>query len=142
LTIFAAVLCAERGIMSHLLLRGEQPEILTGYNLMSTIYGNVTYVPRNVYANREEMLKSYAESVAGNNGSVLWFSDIIQASLTNELSTSPNFMQMEASQSEGNHRQKILIVNEGAGDSVALLGNGKLEFEKQQSISLGTFSLY
>jgi len=128
--------------MSHLLLRGEQPEILTGYNLMSTIYGNVTYVPRNVYANREEMLKSYAESVAGNSGYVLWFSDIIQASSTNKLSTSPNFMPMDASRSEGNHLQKILIVNEGAGDSVALLGNGKLEFEKQQSISLGTFSLY
>lgn len=141
MTTFAAVLCAERGIVSHLLLRGEQPEILTGYNLMSTIYGNVTYVPRNVYANREEMLKNYAESVAGNSGSVLWFSDIIQASSTNELSTS-NFMQTDASRSEGNHLQKILIVNEGAGDSVALLGNGKLEFEKQQSISLGTFSLY
>lgn len=136
-TAAIAVLCAERGIMSHLLLRGEQPEILTGYNLMSTIYGNVTYVPRNVYSNREEMLKSYAESVAGNNGSVLWFSDIIQASLTNELSTSPNFMQMEASQSEGNHRQKILIVNEGAGDSVALLGIIRLVQYLSQNHLLG-----
>lgn len=127
--------------MSHLLLRGEQPEILTGYNLMSTIYGNVTYVPRTIYANREDMLKSYANSVAGNSGSVMLFSDIIQASSNTELSTSPNFMQMNASRSEENHLQKILIVNEGAGDSVALLGNVKLEFEKQQCISLGTFSL-
>ncbi|XP_020215472.1 D-cysteine desulfhydrase 2, mitochondrial isoform X2 [Cajanus cajan] len=121
-TAAIAVLCAERGIVSHLLLRGEQPEILTGYNLMSTMYGNVTYVPRTVYANREEMLKSYANSVAGNNGSVLWFSDIIQASSASELSTSPNFMQMDVSRSEGNHLRKILVVNEGAGDSVALLG--------------------
>ncbi|KAK7251010.1 hypothetical protein RIF29_33867 [Crotalaria pallida] len=37
------VLCAEKRIVSHLLLRGEQPEILTGYNLISTIYGNVHY---------------------------------------------------------------------------------------------------
>lgn len=127
--------------MSHLLLRGEQPEILTGYNLMSTIYGNVTYVPRTIYANREDMLKNYARSVAGNSGSVLWFSDIIHASSTAESSTSPNFMQMDASRSEGNHLQKILVVNEGAGDSVALLGNGKLKFAKQQCISLGSFSL-
>lgn len=89
---------------------------------MSTIYGNVTYVPRTIYANREDMLKSYAKSVAGNHGSVHWFSDIIQAS--------SNFMQMDVSTSEGNHLQKILIVNEGAGDSVALLGNQKMEFEK------------
>jgi hypothetical protein len=37
-------------------------------------------------------------------------------------------MQTDASRSdssEGNHLQKILIVNEGAGDSVALLGNEK-----------------
>lgn len=133
---FAAVLCAERGIMSHLLLRGEQPEILTGYNLMSTIYGNVTYVPRTIYANREDMLKNYATSVAGNSGSVLWFSDIIQASSAAESSTSPNLMQMDACRSEGNHLQKILVVNEGAGDSVALLGNTKFKFEKQQCIYL------
>lgn len=113
--------------MSHLLLRGEQPEILTGYNLMSTIYGNVTYVPRTIYAGREDMLKSYAKSVAGNNGSVLWFSDIIQASSTTELSTSPNFMQMDVIRSEGNNLRKVLIVNEGAGDSVALLGNEKMD---------------
>ncbi|CAL0333122.1 unnamed protein product [Lupinus luteus] len=121
-TAALAVLCAERGIASHLLLRGEQPEILSGYNLMSTIYGNVTYVPRNVYANREDMLKSYAKSVAGNNGSVICFSDIIQASSTSELPSSPNFMQMDVSRSEGNNVRKILIVNEGAGDSVALVG--------------------
>lgn len=124
-------MCAERGIVSHLLLRGEQPEILTGYNLMSSMYGNVTYVGRTVYANREEMLKSYAESVAGNNGSVLWFGDIIETSSATELSTSPNFMQMDVSRSEGNHQRKILVVNEGAGDSVALLGNEKMEFQKQ-----------
>ncbi|XP_061350270.1 D-cysteine desulfhydrase 2, mitochondrial-like isoform X2 [Gastrolobium bilobum] len=114
-TAAIAVLCAEKGILSHLLLRGEQPEILTGYNLMSTIYGNVTYVPRTIYANREDMLKCYANSVADNNGSVLWFNDIIQASSTTELSTSPNFVQMDESGSEGNHLRKILIVNEGAG---------------------------
>ncbi|KAG2406833.1 D-cysteine desulfhydrase [Vigna angularis] len=121
-TAAVAVLCAERGIVSHLLLRGEQPEILTGYNLISSMYGNVTYVPRTIYANREEMLKSYAESVAGNNGSVLWLGDIIEPSSATELSTSPNFMQMDVSRSEGNHRRNILVVKEGAGDSVALLG--------------------
>lgn len=136
-TAAIAVLCAERGIVSHLLLRGEQPEILTGYNLMSTIYGNVTYVPRTIYASREDMLKSYAKSVAGNNGSVLWFSDIIQASSTTELSTSPNFMQMDVSRSEGNNQRKVLIVNEGAGDSVALLGVVRLVQYLSQNHLLG-----
>ena len=106
---------------------------------MSTMYGNVTYVPRTFYANREEMLKSYAESVAGNDGFALWFGDIVQAFSTIELSTSPNSMQMDVSRSKGSHL-KILVSNEGAGDSVALLGNEKMEFPKQQLISLGTFS--
>ncbi|CAI8611514.1 unnamed protein product [Vicia faba] len=136
-TAAIAVLCAERGITSHLLLRGEQPEILTGYNLMSTIYGNVTYVPRTMYANREEMLKNYARSVAGNNGAFLWFNDIIQASSTGELSTSQNFTKMDASRSERNHLQKILVVNEGAGDSVALLGIIRLVQYLSQNHLLG-----
>ncbi|KAL2318883.1 hypothetical protein Fmac_032759 [Flemingia macrophylla] len=123
-TAAIAVLCAEKGIVSHLLLRGEQPEILTGYNLMSTMYGNVTYVPRTVYANREEMLKSYANSVAGNNGSVLWFAISFKLPQRIDLFISPNFMQMDVSRSEGSHLRKILVVNEGAGDSVALLGKG------------------
>ncbi|KAG5106141.1 hypothetical protein JHK82_043111 [Glycine max] len=93
---------------------------------MSTMYGNVTYVPRTFYANREEMLKSYAESVAGNDGFALWFGDIVQAFSTIELSTSPNSMQMDVSRSKGSHL-KILVSNEGAGDSVALLGNEKME---------------
>ncbi|KAL2320227.1 hypothetical protein Fmac_029196 [Flemingia macrophylla] len=89
-TAAIAVLCAERGIVSHLLLRGDQPEILTGYNLMSTMYGNVTYVPR--------------------------------TSLQRiDLSISPNFLQMDVSRSKGSHLRKILVINEGAGDSVALL---------------------
>ncbi|KAL5171156.1 D-cysteine desulfhydrase 2, mitochondrial [Glycine soja] len=136
-TAAIAVLCAERGIVSHLLLRGEQPEILTGYNLMSTMYGNVTYVPRTVYANREEMLKSYAESVAGNDGSVLWFGDIVQASSATELFTDPNFMQMDVSRSEENHLRKILVVSEGAGDSVALLGVIRLVQYLSQNHLLG-----
>ncbi|KAG4947048.1 hypothetical protein JHK87_043055 [Glycine soja] len=93
---------------------------------MSTMYGNVTYVPRTFYANREEMLKSYAESVAGNDGFALWFGDIVQAFSTIELSTSPNSMQMDVSRSKGSHL-KILVSNEGAGDSVALLGNEKMD---------------
>lgn len=103
------------------------------------MYGNVTYVPRNFYANREEMLKSYAESVAGNDSSVLWFGDIVQSSSATELFTDPNFMQMDVSRSEENHLRKILVVNEGAGDSVALLGNEKMEFQKT-TMNSGTFS--
>ncbi|KDO82137.1 hypothetical protein CISIN_1g012606mg [Citrus sinensis] len=112
----------ERGLKSHLLLRGEQPQILTGYNLISTIYGKVTYVPRTHYAHRIEMLKSYANLVAGNNGDVVWCNEIFEASLTAQKSRASCLGQMDAHKGIDNCRKKVLIVNEGAGDAVALLG--------------------
>lgn len=120
--VFPAVSCAERRIKSHLLLRGEQPQIQTGYNLISTMYGNVTYVPRSIYASREKMLKSHADRVAGSSGNVIWLDDILEASLT-QKSDSLNFMQKDAN---GRYfSRNVVIVNEGAGDVVALLGNWK-----------------
>lgn len=117
-----AVSCAERGLKSHLLLRGEQPQILTGYNLISTIYGKVTYVPRTHYAHRIEMLKSYANLVAGNNSDVVWCNEIFEASLTAQKSRASCLGQMDAHKGIDNCQKKVLIVNEGAGDAVALLG--------------------
>ncbi|XP_065873114.1 D-cysteine desulfhydrase 2, mitochondrial isoform X2 [Euphorbia lathyris] len=114
--LLVAVSCAEAGIKSHLLLRGEQPEVLTGYNLISTLYGNVTYVPRHIYAHRESMLKSHANTVAGNAGHILWCDDILA---TNGSSSALNMKQMDGLE---NYQKKVLIVNEGAGDTVALLG--------------------
>ncbi|KAL5552729.1 hypothetical protein UlMin_040130 [Ulmus minor] len=114
-TAAVAVLCAERGIKSHLLLRGEQPEIQTGYNLISTMYGSVTYVPRSLYANREKMLRSHADNVAGSSGKVLWFDDILETSSTEKNFTS-DFGKTD------NLSRNVVIVNEGAGDVAALLG--------------------
>lgn len=108
---FAAVSCAERGIRSHLLLRGEQPEVLTGYNLVSSMYGNVQYIARSRYANREEMLRTHADLVAGTDGSVLWAKDFVEA-----------VAEMDDFSSFKSCRRKVLIVNEGAGDALALLG--------------------
>jgi hypothetical protein len=112
----AAVSCAERGLRSHLLLRGEQPDVLTGYNLVSTMYGNVQYVPRSRYANREEMLRTYADLVAGEDGTVLWAKDIVEGRDTMNVAKMDDFSSMKTS------RRKVLIVNEGAGDALALLG--------------------
>ncbi|XP_037492592.1 D-cysteine desulfhydrase 2, mitochondrial isoform X2 [Jatropha curcas] len=117
-----AVSCAEAGLNSHLLLRGEQPEVLTGYNLISTLHGNVTYVPRNLYAHRKSMLKNHANLVAGNTGHVLWCDDILETFFTNQTSNALNSEQMDGRTSIENHLKKVLIVNEGAGDAVALLG--------------------
>lgn len=103
----AAVSCAERGVRSHLLLRGEQPEVLTGYNLVSTMYGDVQYIPRTRYANREEMLTTHADLVAGEDGSVLWAKDIVEA--------------MDDAKKDHLSR-KVLVLSEGAGDALALLG--------------------
>ncbi|CAA6659267.1 unnamed protein product [Spirodela intermedia] len=67
-----AVACSERGIRPHLLLRGEQPEISTGYNLISMLYGDITYIPRSEYAKRDEMLSMHASLVGGQDGSVIF----------------------------------------------------------------------
>ncbi|XP_024989621.1 D-cysteine desulfhydrase 2, mitochondrial [Cynara cardunculus var. scolymus] len=112
-----AVSCAERGLKAHLLLRGEQPQVLTGYNLISMLYGNVTYVPRSIYANREEMLSAHADSIAG---SVICLDDLLEASFTDHNSVKSNFPNIE----DGSplNSKKIVIVNEGAGNAVALPG--------------------
>ncbi|KAF5940023.1 hypothetical protein HYC85_021190 [Camellia sinensis] len=118
---WVAVSCAERGLRSHLLLRGEQPEIPTGYNLISMLYGSAIYIPRSLYAKREEMLAKHADLVAGGSGSVVWLSDILEASLTTQISGKPNCERLDV------HRyaeslKRVVIVNEGAGDAVGLLG--------------------
>lgn len=47
-----AALCAERRMTAHLFLRGEPLEHPTGYNLLSHLFGTVTYVDRDRYATR------------------------------------------------------------------------------------------
>lgn len=112
-----AVSCAERGLKSHLLLRGEQPATLTGYNLISTLYGNVSYVPRSLYAGREEMLSKHAHIVAGNGGLVISLADL-EASLSSHR-CGEHSPHMDAL-TKGS--KKVAIINEGAGDAAALLG--------------------
>uniref|UniRef100_A0A1J3HGZ4 D-cysteine desulfhydrase 2, mitochondrial n=1 Tax=Noccaea caerulescens TaxID=107243 RepID=A0A1J3HGZ4_NOCCA len=124
----AAVSCAERGVRSHLLLRGEQPEILTGYNLVSTMYGDVQYIPRTRYANREEMLRTHADFVAGEDGSVLWAKDIIEAM--------DDAKKDDLSSSQTSPR-KVLVLSEGAGDALALLGMFRLVKYLSQEHLLG-----
>ncbi|XP_028064200.1 D-cysteine desulfhydrase 2, mitochondrial-like [Camellia sinensis] len=121
LVYLAAVSCAERGLRSHLLLRGEQPKIPTGYNLISMLYGSAIYVPRFLFSKREEMLAKHADLVADGSGSVVWLSDILEASLTTQIFGKPNCERLDV------HRyveslKRVVIVNEGAGDAVGLLG--------------------
>lgn len=127
-----AVACAERGIKSHLLLRGEQPDILTGYNLVSTMYGNIRYIPRSLYSRREKLLKTHADVLAGNSGSVVWASDILEAS--GKL----NFEPINAHRTAEKFARKVVIVNEGAGDAVALLGVVRLVQYLSQAHLLGS----
>lgn len=68
------------------------------------------------------MLKNHACCVAGSGGNVIWLDDILEASLTPK-SLGSNFMQKDVSKSD--FSRKVVIVNEGAGDVVALLGNWK-----------------
>ncbi|KAF5936779.1 hypothetical protein HYC85_024285 [Camellia sinensis] len=115
------VSCAERGLKSHLLLRGEQPEILIGYNLISMLHGNAIFVPRSLYAKREEMLAKHADLVAGGSGSVVWLSDILEASLTTQISGKLNCEPLDVYK-YAESLKRVVIVNEGGGDTVGLLG--------------------
>ncbi|KAL0421479.1 UNVERIFIED_CONTAM: D-cysteine desulfhydrase 2, mitochondrial [Sesamum latifolium] len=135
-TAAVAVSCAERGLRPHLLLRGEVPETLTGYNLVSTLYGNVVYVPRSLYAERKEMLARHAESVAGHDGSVIWLYDILGASSRNHTSGKQNFCKADPVKCPEKSR-KVVVINEGAGDSVALLGVMRLIQYLSQNHLLG-----
>ncbi|XP_042500609.1 D-cysteine desulfhydrase 2, mitochondrial-like isoform X2 [Macadamia integrifolia] len=139
----------ERGLKSHLLLRGEQPEVLTAYNLISTMYGNVTYIPRSIYAKRAEMLERHADFVAGG-GSVIQLTDILNTSFASWNSEEVAFAQVEALRSTvtscgaGKYPRKVIIINEGAGDAIGLLGVIRLVeylsqthlFGKEQPIKL------
>ncbi|KAL8156994.1 hypothetical protein AgCh_001918 [Apium graveolens] len=116
-----AVSCAERGLTSHLLLRGEQPETATGYGLISMLYGNATYVPRSLYAKRDTMLASHAEFIAESSGSVVWLSDLFEASFMNLVSKKPISVQSNAARLSEKIK-KVAIINEGAGDAAGLLG--------------------
>ncbi|CAM8953482.1 unnamed protein product [Rhodiola kirilowii] len=118
----AGVTCAERGLNSHLLLRGEQPEILTGYNLISDIYGNITYVPRSLYALREDMLKKHAKVLVREYGSLVFLSDLIEPNSEAEPLQNFNVVPIKPLMCSEDIHKKVVIVNEGAGDGVALLG--------------------
>lgn len=113
--------CAERGLKAHILLRGEEPETRTGYNLVSKLYGDVVYVPRSVYAKREEMLAKHAESIAGADGSIMWPNDVVVASFNHHEFGVQNFPRADPV-SFREKLKKVAIINEGAGDAVALLG--------------------
>ncbi|KAF8676222.1 hypothetical protein HU200_047093 [Digitaria exilis] len=110
-SLVSAVHCAEWGIRPHILLRGEQLDVPTGHNLISLMFGNVTYASRSVYAKRDEMLYEHATKVAGSNGTVMWADDIIAEDLVVDEDTTG-----------GNCSRRVMIVKEGAGSVQALLG--------------------
>ncbi|GAQ82667.1 hypothetical protein KFL_001190100 [Klebsormidium nitens] len=63
-TAAVAVACAESQMTAHLLLRGERPQILTGYTLVCHMYGHVTYVPRSEYADRDAMFAKHVDRLS------------------------------------------------------------------------------
>eukprot|EP00249_Psilotum_nudum_P002752 c15883_g1_i1 orf=324-1511(+) len=126
-----AVACAEHGLRAHLLLRGEKLKVATGYNLIAGMYGVVSYIPRMVYADRENMLATYAERIAGS-GSLMWLHKDFDAYLKagyNE-SSSHSFQCQTA-------MKRVAIVREGAADAVALLGLIRLVEHLAQSSIFG-----
>ncbi|CAA7395576.1 unnamed protein product [Spirodela intermedia] len=120
-----AVACSERGIRPHLLLRGEQPEISTGYNLISMLYGDITYIPRSEYAKRDEMLSMHASLVGGQDGSVIWLNDLFKKSI-DDYDSAARFLEAKEStytfSKVGQDLRKVVVISEGSGDVVGLLG--------------------
>ena len=74
------------------------------------------------------MLIRHANLVAGNSGSVVWFSDLLETSFTTRTSGKPNLVQIYAHMNADSHRRKVAIINEGAADAVGLLGKAGFEF--------------
>ncbi|WOL18420.1 D-cysteine desulfhydrase 2, mitochondrial [Canna indica] len=139
-----AVCCAERGMRAHLLLRGEQPEVPTGYNLVSLMYGNVNYIARSVYALREKMLLKHAKLIAGDERNVLWVDDILLKDSTEWILEESYKMTLDGG---GDHllkgvnetdSRRVVIVNEGAGSVVGLLGLIRLVKYLSQTHIFGT----
>ncbi|KAJ4768770.1 Pyridoxal-5'-phosphate-dependent enzyme family protein [Rhynchospora pubera] len=118
-----AVYCAEVHIRPNLLLRGEQPQVPTGYNLISLMFGNVTYASRSVYAHRSQMLYDHAKEVAGPDGLVVWADDLADSGWQEPESSDPS--------------RRVVIVNEGAASAVALLGVIRLIKFLSESSSFG-----
>ncbi|CAL8470386.1 g9928 [Coccomyxa elongata] len=67
-TAAVASACAERGITAHLLVRGERPALPTGYHLLTRMFGQVTYISRAEYADRQSMFDKHVERVVGAAG--------------------------------------------------------------------------
>lgn len=85
------------------------------------MYGNVRYVPRSLYAKREEMLAMHANKVAGSDGSIVSLGELLEASFSNQ-GFGEQFVQV-ATRTYAESEKKVVIINEGAGDAVGLLGN-------------------
>ena len=65
-TAAVAAACAEQGLTSHLLLRGECPAVPAGNLLISRMFGSVTHVSRAEYADRQRMVQHHLERVAAS----------------------------------------------------------------------------
>ncbi|MCO5574556.1 hypothetical protein L7F22_028344 [Adiantum nelumboides] len=124
-----AVACAESGIRAHLLLRGERLSIPTGYNLISGMYGEVIYIPRSEYAERDDMLTKYARTVAGGGAIVQVKGMHVDSDGASEQSHSTGI---------GQSSTKVAVVKEGASDVVALLGLIRLVDYLSQPCFLGS----
>ncbi|KAL7199410.1 hypothetical protein ACSBR2_021644 [Camellia fascicularis] len=85
------------------------------------LHGSAIYVPRSLYAKRKEMLAKHVDLVAGGSGFVVWLSDILEASLTTQISGKLNCERLNVYR-YAESLKRVVIVNEGAGDAVGLLG--------------------
>lgn len=60
-TAAVAAASAEHGIRAHLLIRGERPAVPAGFHLLARMYGQVKYITRSEYADRDAMLEKHAK---------------------------------------------------------------------------------
>lgn len=68
------------------------------------------------------MLKKHAEALAGQYGSLVFLSDLIEEEFGSEPLRNLNVVPTQLHIPSQDKHEKVVIVNEGAGDVVALLG--------------------
>lgn len=66
------------------------------------------------------MLERHANLIAGSNGSVEWLNDLLAPAFIYHAYGKQNLIQTDGVTDTRN--KKVVIINEGAGDAVALLG--------------------
>ena len=164
-TAAVAALCAECGVRAHLLVRGERPAVPTGLHLYARMLGDVTYIDRGEYADREAMLAAHVRRIeaAAPSGShvrnwlsICWRSSYCFRVWATRAGTAQvlwwargksrimdavrgrHDCAVPSVDAPGTSSVQVMVIREGAADATALLGLVRLADFLTRPEQLGT----